>query len=73
MIHVPLIQSVLRREPVALGKRAAVGVAPLVDAVSVGTPDVDVSYLGLVTIGTPAQEFLLRIVSVEGEGLCCRS
>jgi hypothetical protein len=38
-----------------------VGAAPLVDDVVPGQPDVDLGYLGAVSIGTPPQEFLLRM------------
>jgi hypothetical protein len=38
-----------------------VGVAQLVDDVVPGQPDVDLGYLGTVSIGTPPQEFLLRM------------
>src|SRR5271154_4022725 len=62
VIRIPLIQraSTGRRE---LGKRGAtvVGVAQLVDVVVPGQPDVDLGYFGTVSIGTPPQEFLLRM------------
>jgi hypothetical protein len=38
-----------------------VGAAPLVDDVVPSQPDVDLGYLGAVSIGTPPQEFLLRM------------
>lgn len=43
-----------------LAKRA-IGYAPLVDHVSFQGINVDVSYLGLVSIGTPPQNFLVGI------------
>jgi hypothetical protein len=67
VIRIPLIQreSTGRR---GLGKRAAVvGVAQLVDDVVPGQPDVDLGYLGAVSIGTPPQEFLLRMFLGRGQ------
>ena len=44
-----------------------VGAAPLVDDVVPGQPDVDLGYLGAVSIGTPPQEFLLRMFPGNGQ------
>lgn len=41
-----------------LGKRS-IGYSPLLDDVAPGYPDVDLSYFGEVSIGTPPQKFLL--------------
>lgn len=70
VIRVPLIQR-SGKGGRGLGKRAGVvGVAQLVDDVFPGQPNVDLGYLGAVSIGTPPQEFLLRMVLDRDQGLC---
>jgi hypothetical protein len=58
LIKIPLIQL---SKPAGSGfsKRFVVGYSDLTDDVIPGQPNVDLSYLGRVSIGTPPQTFLL--------------
>jgi hypothetical protein len=56
LIRIPLIQAPTTRSK--FGKRT-IGYTPLTDDVLPGVPNVDLSYLAEVEIGTPPQTFLL--------------
>ena len=61
LIRVPLVQ----RDASSLGlSKRALGISPLISDVIPGSPDVDLEYLGEVSIGTPPQNFLVRKISL---------
>jgi hypothetical protein len=58
LIRIPLAQRDVSSSEL---RRRDLGYMPLISDVVVGSPNVDLAYLGEVSIGTPPQSFLLSI------------
>jgi hypothetical protein len=61
LIRIPLIQSSVPATRNLI--KRTVGFSPLLDDVIPPPEDIDIAYLGLVSIGSPSQDFYLRKAS----------